>query len=172
MPAVGFTLEGAKRIAAAVRRVEQTPQSMTGDRSPATPADATCWAYLLSPSLTNHWSWLKLVPAAQLPTSEDPFSILEAERVLFDLAEPVYFSEETAREVNNNRSVPSGTVVELKFIGYDRDRKPVYVFTYNTPQSDPRLVPIHDHRDNVTGGGFAFSVYHPGTGLPQQPWQV
>jgi hypothetical protein len=31
---------------------------------------------------------------------------------------------------------------------------------------------IHDHRDAVTGGGFAFAVYHPGTGLPQQPWAV
>jgi hypothetical protein len=31
---------------------------------------------------------------------------------------------------------------------------------------------IHDHRDNVTGGGFAFAVYHPGTALPQQPWAV
>ncbi len=31
---------------------------------------------------------------------------------------------------------------------------------------------IHDHRDNVTGNGFAFSVYHPGTILPQQPWAV
>jgi len=22
-------------------------------------------------------------------------------------------------------------------------------------------LPIHDHRDNITGGGFAFAVYHP-----------
>jgi hypothetical protein len=31
---------------------------------------------------------------------------------------------------------------------------------------------IHDHRDNVSGAGFAFAVYHPGTGLPQQPWAL
>jgi hypothetical protein len=30
----------------------------------------------------------------------------------------------------------------------------------------------HDHRDNITGGGFAFATYHPGTGLPQQPWAL
>jgi hypothetical protein len=30
----------------------------------------------------------------------------------------------------------------------------------------------HDHRGNITGGGFAFAVYHPGTGLPQQPWTI
>lgn len=33
-------------------------------------------------------------------------------------------------------------------------------------------VPIHDHRDNVTGGGYCFSVMHPGTALPQQPWAI
>jgi hypothetical protein len=31
---------------------------------------------------------------------------------------------------------------------------------------------IHDHRDNVTGCGFAFACYHPGTALPQQPWAI
>lgn len=31
---------------------------------------------------------------------------------------------------------------------------------------------IHDHRDPVTGCGFAFAVFHPGTGLPQQPWAI
>jgi hypothetical protein len=30
---------------------------------------------------------------------------------------------------------------------------------------------LHDHRDNYNGG-FAFSVYHPGTGVPQLPWEV
>jgi hypothetical protein len=29
----------------------------------------------------------------------------------------------------------------------------------------------NDHRDNVTGGGFAFATYHPGTSLPQQNWR-
>lgn len=31
---------------------------------------------------------------------------------------------------------------------------------------------IHDHRDNVTGCGYAFAIYHPGTALSQQPWAV
>lgn len=30
---------------------------------------------------------------------------------------------------------------------------------------------IHDHRDNLNGG-FCFSVYAPGTALPQQPWAI
>jgi hypothetical protein len=48
----------------------------------------------------------------------------------------------------------------------------VYAFNHAPSPHDPRLVPIHDHRDNITGGGFAFRVYHPGTGLPQQPWHT
>lgn len=46
---------------------------------------------------------------------------------------------------------------------------------YHTSEYDGGLIVglgPHDHRDNVTGGGFAFAVYHPGTGLPQQPWAV
>lgn len=172
MPAVGFSLEDARRIAAATRTVERTPQDMTGERNPAGPAATSCWAYLLSPSMTNHWSWLKLVPAADLPSSDDPYSPLEPERPLFSLSEPVHFSLETAREMNNVRTVPAGSVVELRFIGYDRQEKPVYVFQYNAAHPDAGLVPIHDHRDNITGGGFAFATYHPGTGLPQQAWRA
>jgi len=36
----------------------------------------------------------------------------------------------------------------------------------------PTALQIHDHHDNVTGGGFAFSEYHRGTALPQQPWNT
>jgi hypothetical protein len=57
--------------------------------------------------------------------------------------------------------------VRLEFVGYDRDGVPAYVFTYGRPrEADP--IPIHDHQDNFNGG-FAFSCYHPGTALPQQP---
>jgi hypothetical protein len=56
-----------------------------------------------------------------------------------------------------------------KFIRYPADKSPLYVFAYNMQPADP-IFPIHDHRDNVTGAGFAFSVYHLGTSLPQQPW--
>ncbi len=48
---------------------------------------------------------------------------------------------------------------------------PICVFDYCNQFQDSSL-PIRDHRDNVTGGGYAFSVYHPGTALPQQPWSV
>jgi hypothetical protein len=48
---------------------------------------------------------------------------------------------------------------------------PQYVFNYPLPPL-PTSLPIHDYRDNITGGRFAFATYHPGTGLPQQPWSL
>src|SRR4051812_16431517 len=98
MPAVGFSLEDAKRIAATVRRVERTPQDMTSERAPGSPVESSCWGYLVSTDLSgNFWSWLKLVPSPKLPNAEDPFAPLESERPLFELATPVFFSEHTAR---------------------------------------------------------------------------
>lgn len=101
-----------------------------------------------------------------------------------------------AREANDSREVPGGTVVLLTFVGYAvpaapraapvrplfprtqprpagaEGSIPMYVFNY-CAQSQQAALPIHDHRDNTpTAGGFAFSVYHPGTSLPQQNWSV
>jgi hypothetical protein len=71
----------------------------------------------------------------------------------------------------------------MNFVGmfdeaaHDPDGNPVTIqrarfgFVFQPEQIRPAL-PIHDHRDNVTGGGFAFAVYHPGTTLPQQPWSL
>lgn len=42
----------------------------------------------------------------------------------------------------------------------------------HTSKMDGGFLPgagVHDHRDNLNGG-YCFSVYHPGTSLPQQPW--
>lgn len=172
MPAVGFSLEAAQRIAAAVRKVERQPQDMTGERTHAAPGESSCWAYLLSTDLSgNHWSWLKLVPAAKLPNADEPFAPLESDRPLFDLATPTFFSEHTAREANGNRQISGATVVQVIFIGYDTEEQPVYVFNYGSPPPDPTHVPIHDHRSNLHGG-FAYACFHPGSGLPGQPWHV
>lgn len=174
MAAVGFSLSDAKRIAAATRRIEGTPQDLRGTPNPAGPAGTQFWAYLLSTDLSgNHWTFLKLVPAARLPNADEPFAPLESDRPLWELAQPVFYGE-GAREANGNKAIEGGTAVQVTFIGYDtsEERKPVYVFTYGVAQPDPGFVPIHDHRDNITGGGFAFAVYAPGTALPQQPWYV
>jgi len=46
---------------------------------------------------------------------------------------------------------------------------PYYFFNYNNPPTVG--VSPHDHRDNLNGS-FAFSVYHPGTDIPQVPWTI
>lgn len=170
---VTFSHESALRIAAAVRKVERTPQSLAGDRNPSHDKGTSFWAYLLSSDTSGQFfSWLRLVPAAKLPNAIDPFAPLEQDRPLFELDQPTMFSEWTAREANGHKNVPMGSVVQLTFIGFDSKDEPVYVFTWNPPLDDPLDLPIHDHRDNITGGGFAFAVYHPGTALPQQPWHL
>ncbi len=70
-----------------------------------------------------------------------------------------------------NSSVPLKLLV-LHFIGYGTNNEPQYAFRAPPPATDGVGKPIHDHRDNVSGGGFAFATYHPGTQLPQQPWTV
>ena len=48
----------------------------------------------------------------------------------------------------------------------------MYIFQHAPTQQNAGM-PLHDHRDNLPqNGGFSFSVFHPGTGLPQQPFSV
>ena len=70
-------------------------------------------------------------------------------------------------------AAPTGAdrIVRLSFTGYGNDGNPVYVFSYTPPPEPFPPVAPHDHRDNNPwSGGFAFSVYHPGTSLPQAEW--
>ncbi len=77
-----------------------------------------------------------------------------------------------ARESSGAKGVPTMSVVRMTFCGYDADDRPNFLFQFIGP-SDMPFLPPHDHRDNkINSGGFAFSIYHPGTGLPQQPWAM
>jgi hypothetical protein len=60
------------------------------------------------------------------------------------------------------------SIHRVHFIGYDADNQPAYLFEHHNDSDDEQLRP-HDHRSN-DDGGFAFSVYHPATNLPQSPW--
>jgi hypothetical protein len=172
MAGVNFSLDAARRIAAAVRKVERTPQNLAGDRNPPHGTTTQFWAYLTGCDESGqYWSWLRLRPAANLPSAADAYTPLGDDRPLFELDQPTIFSENTAREANSNRRIEAGTVVQLSFIGYDSAGEPVYVFCYPVQPQD-NFLPLHDHRDNLqASGGFAFSVYHPGTSLPQQNWR-
>jgi hypothetical protein len=168
---VAFSPEVAHRIANAVRKVERTPQDMAGDRNRPAPQETSFWAFLSSGGGMNglFWSWVKVVPVERPPTAGDPVTVEEVP--LWDFSDPIVSGYQTAREANNIRNVPPGTVALLTFMGYDQAGDPLYVFSYNAPLP-PATDGIHDHRDNITGQGFAFAVYHPGTDLPQQPWNV
>lgn len=87
------------------------------------------------------------------------------------IAQPVVAGNQSARESSGNYHVPRGAVVRITFVGYDEADEPVYVFSY-ADQDDP-FAPVapHDHRD-LSSGGFAFAVYHPGTAIPQQRWAI
>lgn len=72
-----------------------------------------------------------------------------------------------AYEVNGTRG-QVGKVVRVSFAGYGPSGEPAYVFVASPPPAEPG-VPVNDHRDNYNGG-FSFSVFHPGTSLPQMNW--
>jgi len=172
MAGVAFTREAAERIANAVRKVENSPREAGGQRQHQPPQATQFWAYLSSGGGMNglFWSWVKVVPVAKPPTAGDPVTVEDVP--LWDFADPMVSGYQTAREANDNRNIQPGTVALLTFMGYDQSGEPLYVFTYNAPQEQSNDGGIHDHRDNITGKGFAFSVYHPGTSLPQQPWAI
>lgn len=79
---------------------------------------------------------------------------------------------ENAHEANGRMGVQLGAVVRMFKIGVDEQGEPVYSFHAPQPRQEHFTLPPHDHRDNLQGGGYAFSVYHPGSSLPQLPWAL
>jgi hypothetical protein len=130
------------------------------------------------------------------PNQVNQYSIANS---MWNFQQPYVAGFVNAREANGTRDIPPGTVVELSLMGYAVPQTnsatgaagtitqagidpgsvvsadgsiPFYVFCYNLPSQVPYL-PIHDHRSNLPEhGGYSFSVYAPGTSLPQQNWSV
>lgn len=159
--AVGFNKEGARRIVTAVKRVEQMPTDRTGGQTPRHDAgEESFWAMLIGRDLNgNRFSWSRVQPVQETDGS-----------VAYRPSDPMIRGDENAFEVNGSRGIPTGAIVKMSLAAYDPDGQPLYSFVFNLPDQASTL-PIHDHRDNFNGG-FAFSVYHPGTALPQQPWAL
>jgi hypothetical protein len=155
-----------------VKRVEQFPKDLTGKANPAGAIGTTFMAMLTGADISGtFFDWVKVQPAANRPSAPDAM-VIGATFPLWTVTSPAVGSFGTAREVNGNLGIAPETIVELKFLGYDTNDKPVFVFNYNVTPLPQVLLPVHDHRDNVTGGGFAFAVFHPGTDLPQSPFSV
>lgn len=196
MAGVTFTLEAAKRIAAAVRRVEHMPNRIGGNRAPSVPLTTTFWAALMGCDSTGlYWDWLAVEPAANTATVNNPWAFTAAN--MWNIREPYTAGWGNLREANGSRGIDFGTVVRVEFVGYipapsgstnisgtaidpseginsidPSGAIPLYVFQHAGQTADP-VMPIHDHRDNdPRNGGFAFSVYHPGTQLPQKAWGI
>jgi hypothetical protein len=194
-PLAQFTLAAAQRIAAAVKEVETASQNTSGGANPARPLMTQFWAMITGSAglWGTFFDWVAVVPNAASAATNQVSTTL-AQSNLWKFQVPYVAGFGNAREANNNLQVPPGTVVQLTFIGYSvpdgqilntgttinpnqlppvrpDGSVPMYVFNY-CMQQPQAILPIHDHRDNVTGGGFAFAVYHPGTALPQQPWSI
>ncbi len=171
---VNFTPAAADKIIEATRKVLNPPTSTVTGRNPVMEPNTSFWAYLSSPGGINglFWSWVRVVPVPQhqQPTVNNPVTI--DDEPLFQMSSPPIAGYQNAREVNGNRQVPPGSIVKTEFIGYAADKSPLYVFQLHVPNLADIPLPIHDHRDNVTGAGYAWAVYHPGTSIPQQPWGI
>lgn len=196
MSGANFTLDAAKRIVAAVKRVEGTPTDTSGGPTPNRPLATSFWAMITGAADIDglFHDWIAVRPSKSMATPQQ--SNILAPSNMWEFQVPYVAGSGNAREANDNRQIPPGVVVLLTFVGYaipagttvhpgtttepassNAPPKaadgsiPTYCFNYGVPQQLDTL-PIHDHRDNVTGGGFAFSVYHPGTPLPQQNFSV
>ncbi|MDF2434808.1 MAG: hypothetical protein JWP44_4439 [Mucilaginibacter sp.] len=197
MAGVNFSLDSAKRIVAAVKKIEGVPTDLSGNRLAPRAPGTSFWAMITGAADISGrlFSWVAVQPSAAMATPAD--STILAPSNMWQFQVPYVAGFGNAREANDNREVPAGTVVLLTFMGYavpagttsgpgtstvpasttapptGADGSiPIYVFNY-CAQTQQAALPIHDHRDNSpTAGGFAFSVYHPGCALPQQPWSV
>lgn len=168
MAGVMFSASAAERISKAVRRVEKSPRDMAGQQADPREQDTQLWGYITSCDATGlRHSFVRVFPDASADTAD----LIFGRDLAFKLAkdDPVIVHEEAARELNGGKGI-TNTIVRLTFIGYDGNGEPAYVF--DRPQENPWVdMPPHDHRDNYNGG-FAFAVFHPGTGLPQKPWAI
>jgi hypothetical protein len=166
---VKFTASGAEKIQRVVQKVLGTPDRRVPPRNPTRRLGDEFWAMLMGPAdqMGLRYYFVHVVPDASGDQAD--FAIGKDAAVSYRIA-----SDEPelgyARESNGVRGVDLYTVVKVSCIGLDQDGLPAFLFTFGPPIDDSFLRP-HDHRDNFNGG-FAFACYHPGTGLPQQPWRV
>lgn len=115
--AVNFTEDAAKRIAAAVRKVEGQPTPGVGDaRRPTSGPDAWFWARLTAYA-DGLYSFTRMDPA---------------EGELADSA----FAGERAIDVNAGPELAADTIVRLQFAGYDGEGNARYLFAAPTPGGD------------------------------------
>lgn len=167
---VTFSKDAAKRIANAVKIVEGQRPSRGGKGYIPEPAENDFLAYItgsgFSPTGQVLYSFVRV-----RPVMDDP-DIKINDKAAYSLIDPVFGFIHCAFEAND-QPTPSNVVVRVHFAGmrmFGEEERGMYIFSY-TPTVIETFLPNHDHRDNFNGG-FAFSVWHPGTALPQRPWAL
>lgn len=172
---VVLTEQGAAKLKVINDAFNQQRKNMGGKPIPHGPIESEIWGLLTGCDTSGkRYSFVRVIPDA---SGDDPDIMLDAQNIGYSIVANaanqglIY----TAFEVNGHTGAVM-QIVKLTFAGYRKDpdtgtKEPVFVFQYETlPAWIP--LPVHDHRDNVTGGGFAFAVYAPGTALPQQPFSI
>lgn len=155
-----FTPDSARRIADATRKVERMPLRYgVTDNAPRDPEESI-WAVITGYSpLPPHgaYNWVQVTPQG----SNGWVPLIGGAS-----------GQGNAYENSGRWPIPVPSVVRLYVAPDDPDTgDPRWCFTYDQPSTGYQFVPPHDHRDNFNGG-FAFSVYHPGTAVPQMPWAL
>jgi hypothetical protein len=167
MAGVTFTDSGAAKIKKAVNIVLGTPGDRNRERTRSHVTDTFFWGMLLGSDITGkRFHFVKVYPDASADQADFHLTNGQSYIIAETEAETGF-----AREANGNPGVPPYTVALMQFVGYDADGEPAYMFQCSIGTPQDWVLPPHDHRDNYNGW-FAFSVYHPGTALPQQPWAM
>lgn len=188
---MGVTLSPSSipKLRQAIADGEAFRMSRGGERLPAGPIDGPFWALItgmdfVSPLYKNAsktdlrmvYSFVRVAPS--IDAEADLWvGNTQGYKIFPDTAAHIH----EAIEINGN-ATPANSLVRMMFTHWEdveeiHDGKPMkvrqarFAFAF-TPTVIETFLPNHDHRDNVTGGGFAFACYHPGTGLPQQPWAL
>lgn len=153
----GFNEQGARRVVDATRRVEQMPRDQRGRNNPPMPREGGggFWAVIAYQDISEP------VYAFHRVTRNDAGQLVVKPGTLTQGAE----------ELNGRVGVLPGSRVRMFRIGTNENDDPVFGFFAPQPREQFQPIEPHDHRD-IWNGGFAFSVYHPGTSLPQMPWAL
>lgn len=193
MAIITFKRNAVERIRSAVDWTEAMRRTLAGQRLPGGPEQNSFMAFItgfdLKPStnpnasgLRYAYSFLKVMPCA-----DDEAELLIDNTLAYRFEPNLIRYTHSAVELNN-RNVPVNSIVQMYFThmvdeqdrftdpdtGEERGvtyKAPRYAFSHERDRVEMAL-PVHDHRDAVTGGGFAFAIFHPGTGLPQRPWAL
>lgn len=167
----GFTPDTAQRVIDATRAHERTGVSTVGrpaERPVSQPV--RMWVQLTTATALNatqfKYSFIRVIPDANAASgfSYDPDTV----------GTDCVFDPNMLLDGVNGGATGKDRVVQIELVGYKAPDDPIdplgpiYWIVGSgggTGDSGPW---VHDHRNNnPENGGFAFSVYHPGTQLPQ-----